>query len=395
MVDEIQRALDIGEVAFALRLAKAGLAPARAAGPRQHLDALRRHAVLLFDHADDEDTGDLARSLAAWTQVVRHELATDDDRDMLAWAQLLAGKRAKASLVKHEATQRAIAWSLRRTDAKRLAALEDAADDDTLERVVRLLVQAHVPSAPRLSARLLATREEHVDTWDPAVARAVRLHVAASRIAGDHARADADLARWTEACEAALHDPTDPRRHVLDGAADDLTRAQRRVERVTRHLGGEALEPALAQLAFIARQGAAHAVAVAALERLEKLHAKARTQVALRELSLVQADLYKSQIALGRYDEAFATIARYEKTEARIPLHLVPAHHARAAVYEAMGDHERLIAEHLAAVAQYEAAPPPAYGPDAPNTALARGWARQALERIGRHAEADARFPKT
>lgn len=413
MSDSIQKALAVGEVAWALAGATAAIKSARKAGGRPLYDALRAHAEILLAHADDTHLPDLARAAAAWVEVTHHVLATAEDFDTLAWAELLAlrPKKAESALAQAQARDpareretivRAVAWARRRTDQARLASLEEigtTCDEASLERIVRLLVQADV-RAVTLADRLCAEREERLDVWDPRVAHAVQLRVAAYRGAGERERAAAILAAWARACAAALPDPADVRRHVLDAAegtpADELARAERRAQRAERQFGdtSPALELPLAQLASSARRANDHALAVGALQKLEALRSSGRSTAAhaLRCDTLVA--LYKSLIALRRFDEALAAIERYERSKARLPLHLVPDHHARAEVYEAMGDVDRMLEEHFAAVAQYEAAPPPVYGPTANNTRLARGWARMALERAGRHAEAEERFPQ-
>ena len=408
----IDQAIAIGEVAWALKGTKAAIKSARKAGRPALYDALRRHADIMLTHADDTDLADLARVASSWAAVAQHELATAEDFETLAWAELLAfkPKKAKAALehaqARHAtneraATVRAVAWAQRRKDAKRLAALEDVAatcDDINLERVVRLLVQADI-SAIALADRLVSERDKRLEIWDPLVARAVRLRVSAYRSIGERERAAAILAQWAQACSEALPDETDIRRHVLDAtqgsAEDELARAERRIERAARQLGqsSPALEQPVALLAFNARRVNEHAIAVDALLRLETLRAKGNSAEAHALRCELLVDLYKCLTKLGRFDEAFAAIERYERSKAHLRLHLVPDHHARAEVYQAMGDLDRVVLEHLAAVAQYEAAPPPVYGPSANNTRLCRGWARLALERAGRHAEANERFP--
>jgi tetratricopeptide (TPR) repeat protein len=409
MSDAIDRALAVGEVQWALRCAKAAIQAAARAGGPPHLEALRRHADVMTTHADDTDLPDLARGAAAWVAVTQHALATAEDSEALAWAWLLAFKprKAKAALEAAQALDAtaeraplvcAVAWAQRRTDPKRLGALVAVAatcDNVDLEWIARLLVQADVPALP-LTGRLHTDRAAHLDVWDPRLARAVGLRVASYRSVGEPARAASLLADWARACAEALPDPSDARRHVLDLAEgtpqDALARAQRRVERAARHLGASspALEQPLALLAFQARHAGEHAVAVDALLQLETLRSKGSSAQAHASRCDLLVDLYQSLTHLGRFDESFAAIERYERSKPHLPLHLVPDHHARAQVYEAQGDLDRMVEEHLAAVAQYEAAPPPVYGPTANNTRLCRGWARQALERAGRHAEAKA-----
>jgi len=406
--DSIEQALAIGEVTWALARAKAAIKSAGAGGGRALYEALRVHAEIQLANADDTDLPDVARAAAAWIQVTRHALAKAADFDTLAWAELLAFKprKAQAALdackVKHDATVRAVAWAQRRKDAKRHAALEDIAttcDHAHLEWIVRLLVQADLPAIAHAD-RLAALREDELDVWDSRVARAVILRVSAHRSVGERERAGTILTAWKRACTAALADATDVRRHVLDTSegtpGDEIGRAERRVQRATQHFGASspALEQPLALLAFTARHANQHMVAVDALLKLEVLRAKDKTRGAHALRADLLVDLYKSLTELRRFPEAFAVIERYEQAKARLPLHLVPDHHARARVYEAMGDLDRMVDEHLAAVAQYEAAPPPVYGPTASNTCLARGWARMALERAGRHVEAKQRFPK-
>lgn len=127
---------------------------------------------------------------------------------------------------------------------------------------------------------------------------------------------------------------------------------------------------------------------------MDQLRHSAKTPDALAERHVSLGDLRDALLALGRFDEALAVVEREEAVAARRPGHLVPNHHTRAKVCEARGDWDGVVREHLAAVAQYEAAPPPLYGPEAPNTELARGWARAALTRAGRLDLASKPLPR-
>jgi hypothetical protein len=150
-----------------------------------------------------------------------------------------------------------------------------------------------------------------------------------------------------------------------------------------------ALEGSLGALAYAAEQAGAYEVAVRSMRRLDAFRAKKKGADALWQRHSALITLRRILIKLGQYAEAMKVVALEEEVAAQRPNHLVPQHHARAEVLEAQGKLDAMVAEHLAAVAQYEAASPPIYGPNATNTDLARGWARQALARAGRAEEAN------
>jgi hypothetical protein len=418
--DEVERALSMGEVVWALRCAATAIKSARKiesdAGGKKLLSALRRNAEIHLAHTDDEDRADSARAAVAWRKVTEHPDATGDDFEELAWAELLASTAKKAKAAGDEALARApkrsrevmkaaIAWAARRKDAKRRDALVEAAasakDVSRLEYAVRLLLQAHVCPV-ELADRLCEMTKEPV--WDPRHARRVGSRVAAYRVADRREEADEILGAWVRACEKALPDPNDVRRHVLDhvGGGDPLERMQRRVRRVSETFGEEhpALEMPLYALASaaespdVANQADARNIAVSARQRLDVLlKAKGNSASAVADRLYSLTSLRNDLIAVRRFDEAFEVIAISETLKARLPFHLVPDHYGRARVYEAQRDWDRVIEEHLAAVKQYEAADGPMYGPTGSNTAQARAWARFAHERAGRAEEGRRLFP--
>jgi hypothetical protein len=407
-MNDVETALEMGEIVWALKCANDEVKAARKAGGEKLLAALRRTAEIHLAHADDEDLPDLAKAAAAWRKVAEHDDATADDFEELAWAELLASatKKARASCDEalarkpkrsRDVLQAAVAWATRRKDTKRRDALVLAAskakDITRLAYATRLLVQAHgcpVALADRLDTK--PTSEEPV--WDPRHARCVMLRVAAYRTADQPKRADEILAAWVKACEKALPKKDDPRRHVLDfvGSGDRVARLQRRVARVTARLGAKspALEMPLWALQSDARTAEAHDVAVPALRALDEiLKGKGSSQEVLRDRVSVLTSLRDSLLRLRRLDDAFQVVELAESIMKRIPGQLVPDHYGRSRVYEARKDWGRVIEEHVAAVAQYEAA----YGKDGSNTELAYAWARQAYERAGRKKEGLRRFP--
>ncbi|CAN5708062.1 hypothetical protein BH09MYX1_BH09MYX1_01970 [soil metagenome] len=401
-MSEIEDALAIGEVVWALRVSSQAIRAAKKATDAVLLDALRLHAAIELAYVDDTDMPSTARVAAAWRKVSVATGATAADFAMLAWAELLAFKPKKAEAAFEQAgasskvLEAAVAWTAKRKDTKRLASLVDGAmktiDEEQRALAARLLAQAYqCPIA--LADRL---RQSTLPCWDPAVARRVALCVGVYRGAGEKERADAIATDWARACDRALPNPKDPRRHVLDDAKTSLDGVRRRVERATSRYGAThpALEMPLRLLASQARHEENHDLAIEALERVEPiLRAKQKTEDDRIDLHLALGDLRKSLVALRRFDEAFVVLEREEAVKARRALHMVPDHQARASIYEGRGDMGRAIEEYLAAVAQYEAGAPPAYGPKASNTESMRATARRALERAGRGKEARRLFP--
>jgi tetratricopeptide (TPR) repeat protein len=409
--DHVEKALLLGEARVALAFADAEVRATRKKGGAAHLAALRRRAAIGDEHADDEDMEDLAAVVRARREVTKHVDATSDDLENLAWAELLANAPRKAAESLGHAQRRdpgrsrdtlraAIAWVSRRND-ERLTALRheaDRADDLTLERITRLVVQAH-GQAIDLASRLRDERVRDLAIWDRRVARAVDLLVRAHRVAGEGPSVEETvtglLAAWVRDVDAALPDAEDARRFVADGArmhrapvAEELVARERRLARAVAVFGADspALEGSLGALAYAAEQAGAYDVAVRCLRKLDAIRARKKGADALWHRHTGLIALRRALIKLGDYDEAMKVVALEEEVAARRPGHLVPQHHARAEVLEAQGRLDAMVAEHLAAVAQYEASP--FYGPRATNTELARGWARQALTRAGR-AEAD------
>lgn len=408
-MNEVDAALSIGEVNWALRCSSKEIRALRKKGGKALLVALRRAAEIELTYADDTDMPSLVGAAKAWAKVTEAEGATVSDFESLAWAELLAfrTKKARAAFEAALATKpkgsrkvlaAAVDWAASRKNAERLAALVEAAmksDLDDCELAVRLLGQPD--ACPVALADRLAETEGPV--WDPIVARRTSLRVAMYRGQGRAKEAQAILDAWAKACERALPDPDDVRRHVLDhvGSDDALVRARRRIDRVARAFGAShpALEQPLAQLASDARHASAHEVAVDALRQLDAFASKkGSSQDALLDRHLLLSKLRQGLVALRRFDEAWEVLATEESVKAKRQLHLVPDHNARAMIHEAQGDLDRMVEEHLLSVAQYEAGPPPVYGPDASNTRLARGWARQAMERAGRGAEGARLFPR-
>lgn len=425
VLSPVLTALSLGEIDWARRCALQAVKAARKSGRETYLAALRASAELESTYADDGHSPDLARAAKAWRAVV--EGAEPDARDLerLAWAELMVAsvKKARAALesaIAREATlevgclRASVAWLSERTDAKRLslvhaeaARLAERSDFARLELAVRLLLQGDACPVSLVDA-LAEGRLRDAPAFAPEVARAV-----AFRLAAHHGASAADAGRSSSAIEAIrvawenevirlVPDPEDPRRHVLDHVtasapgAVDVERARRRVSRVTKHFGASspALELPLSALAWTAKQAGDFVQVVEALERLDELRQSAKTADALADRHVSLGELRDALLALGRFDEALRVVEREEAVADRRPGHLVPNHHTRAKVCEARGDWDGVVREHLAAVAQYEAAPPPLYGPQAPNTELARGWARAALTRAGRIELASKLFPR-
>lgn len=411
MPDPIDVALSIGELEHARTCAVAAAKAAKKKGAGPYLGALRRVATITALGGDDEDLPSLAATAKAWRAVCAEPSATARDHEDHAWAELLAGAPKKAAdalaasagrSARHDLSVAtlALAWTKKRSDAKKRQALVDAAlaeaDLDRLVGTTRLLVQSH--SDARALADTLAERARRdAAPYDPIVARAVAIRVGAYRVVDDTARASEIRDAWAAACRAALPDPNDPRLHVLDvhESGDDLVaRAERRVARASRVYAADdpALEMPLSALAYAARTADDHRVVVEAVERLLRLSTPKRASRDEERYHHL-GNLRESLTALGRYDEALAVVDREDTAAKGNPLRLVPNHHARASVHEARGDWDRVILAHLAAVAQYEAGPAPVYGPGSQNLDLARNWARLAYERAGRGEEGNAKFP--
>ena len=427
MADPILTALSLGEIAWARRCAAQAVKAAQKGGAESAVAALRKNAELESTYADDRHAPDLTRAVKAWRAVTEHAhgKASAHDLERLAWAELMASSAKKAgvaleSLLARDAAHEvgclraAIAWISERGDSKRLALVQaeaarfaECSDFTRLELAVRLLLQGDACPVS-LADALAEGRLREAPAYAPEVARAFAL-----RVAAHHGESSAESGRASNAAEAIrvswenevirlVPDPDDPRRHVLDGLAKSepdaaqLERAARRVAWVARHFGesSPALELPLAALAWAAKHTRAFAQAVEALERLDKLRQSAKTADALADRHLSLGDLREALLALGRFDEALSVVEREEAIAARREGHLVPNHHTRAKVCEARGDWDGMVREQLAAVAQYEAGPAPLYGPDAPNTELARGWARAALVRAGRLELASKLFPR-
>ena len=407
MTDAVSEALSLGEIEWARRCAVDAVKVARKQ-PATLLGALRTLAELESSHADDTHGPDLVRAAKAWRAVAEHADASARDYERLAWAELMTASANKASTALDQAAalepglefglaRAASAWVKRRTDEKRLKGLQSAAlleaergNLEGLEHAVRLLLQAD--RCPlNLAEALSAGRASQSAAFAPARARAVALHVAALRSTGDADGAAELWAAWEREVVSLVPDPEDVRRHVLDqldtkDPKAELERAARRVARVQGRYGASspALEQPLALLARLAKGAGAFAQAVVPFEQLERLRGKAKSPEQLLQRHTSLGDLRDCLIALGHYEQALAVVEREEAVAVRRPGHLVPNHHARAKVFEAQGDWDRVLSEHAAAVSQYEAGPAPIYGPDAPNTELARGWARQAQERAAR-----------
>jgi hypothetical protein len=134
-------------------------------------------------------------------------------------------------------------------------------------------------------------------------------------------------------------------------------------------------------------------VAIVTLRRADELWARRKGKDALWERHTSLMRPLRSLLALQRWDEALDVVHLSE--EVRASWRFVPDHGSRAQVFEARGDLHAAATEYLALVPQYEAAPEQrdhagaVYGPEGRNTALARGWARQALAKAGRDGEAD------
>ena len=414
-MDRIEHALTLGEVSLALQFADQDVRAARKRGGPAYLAALRRRATIVSQYADDEHMDSLAIAVRSLREVTKQEGATASDLESLAWAELLSNlpRRGAATLkvAKRrqptrplEALEAAVAWVSSRAAAD-LAVLVGSAvhqEDGALEGITRLVVQSHGAGVD-LAKDLYDSRARRHAIWDRRVERAVQLLARAYRVSGGHERAADLLTAWVRGVESAIPDPDDARRLVvlwarLDGASPEeaLAAHQARLVRAVAAFGADnpALEAPLRSLAVSARRAGAHAIAVTAFQALDPIVAKKRGADALAERAVSLAEWRRSLLALRRLDDARSVVAVEEGVAARRPLQLVPYHHARAEICEAAGDLDGMVSEHLAAVAQYEAAPPPVYGPSASNTELARGWARQALARAGRADEADTLVPK-
>lgn len=341
MSSELERAIAIGEISWAVRIAKA---EARKAKGRAKLAALRTVAELELGHADDTDLPWVTRAANAWRAVTGEAGADARDREMLAWSELLANRPRKAkeaSAEDVEVLSKAIAFATKRSDDRRAEALVRAALAATPERMT-------------LAARVLAQSEQ---------------------------------------CPAALVTFL-PEVHETPKTGEEM---RARVSRVEAEFGAAsaALEMPLVGLAHNAKETGDVATEIDARQRLEPiLAAKGSAQENLIDRHLNLGDLRRALTTAKRFDEAFAALEREESVKAKRKLHLVPDHHARADVYEALGDWDRVTELLVLHVAQFEAGPPPVYGKGSANAEHARLHARLRLERGGRGKEAKRLFGK-
>jgi hypothetical protein len=339
MATDIERAIAIGEIAWAVRLATS---ESRKAKGKAKLAALRLIAELELGYADDTDLPWLMRAAKAWSAVTKATGATARDREMLAWSELLANRprKAKQAMGGEIAVLSAtIAWAMQRDDEKRRDAVVQSALAATEERRA-------------LAARALAQAERCPNALRKFLPKAEKM-------------------------------PT------------TIEAMQARVARVTKAFGATsaALELPLLALAANARDAQRSAIEIEARRRLDPiLAAKGSGAENLLDRHVNLGDLRRALTKAKRFDEAFLALEQEEKVKAKRKLHMVPDYGARAEIHEAMGDWDRVTELLVAHVAQYAAGAPPVYGPRADNTLSARLHARLKLERAGRHADARRLF---
>jgi hypothetical protein len=327
-MDDVDDALAMGEERVAEMLLDRELKAAKKekATAKKLLAILRRRAAIAEETSIDDDLPSLASAAKRIGEAAAHPDASAADRDAYAFALLMAGKTATARKVgsTDPVVVAAIAYATKPSPAKRDALM--AAGRKGSERAVRLLVQ----------------RDETVSAEAMALFEARR--------------------------KKGAKQP----RGVQDGLA--------RIARVQKRFGDDSLvEPALWALNHEAKQAKDFAVSAEACAKLDAILSKRRGDKADEERRAVLGDLINAFIALGRFDDAEATMRRLDELLPRFPVP-VPYHLTWAKIARARGDWKEYVARHEAAVKQWEASEHPGYGRNGSNTDLARSWLQQAKE---------------
>lgn len=376
--DPVDAVLALGELAVADALIDAQLKALKKAkgDPTVLTPVLRRRAMLAEEGSIDDDLPSLADAAKRAGDAAAQPDANDDDRARWAWALLMANMTGKARKAGGEDAMLMAGLAYARKPSPKTRDALFAASTRHPERAIRLVLQRSLPVTVEARA-LFEARQKQAPLPDRHTLRALRLLVAALRVAGD---------------------PEAETLHRLDpeyGLSPEATLALRkeRLTHVEALLGKDSpllLMPYF-KLSGAAKDAGALSLSVELRLVVDDLLAKKRGAEALTERSALLVGVWRDLIELGRIDDAAAVVATRDEPVRVLRGQDVPHHTARAEICEARGDWDGCLREWELAVVQARESKHPAYGPGSNNLRLTEGWLKFAQERAAKARAAQPR----